>query len=85
MFKASVGVVVSRRRTRPLHLKSSVNAALPVNRELQDCFLRIRTYDDFFDNGAEDHLLHCGRALIAVPDFGKMFTHPTDSLFLLRR
>src|SRR5712691_11309388 len=62
-----------------------MRTSLPVNGELQTLFLRIRAYDDLFDRCAKDHLLESRRTAIAVPDFSKVLTHPTDSCFLLRR
>ena len=51
--------------------------ALPVNSELKSLFLRLCMRDDIFLDSTKDHFLQGRWTAIALPDFGKVLTHPT--------
>src|SRR5271168_865852 len=61
--------------TRPLHRELGMRTSLPVNYQLKGLFILISTHNDFFDSGAEDHLLECCRTVVTLPHFSKVITH----------
>src|SRR5579872_4432269 len=59
----------------PFHRELSMHSSLPVNYKLEGPVILITAHNDLFDGGAEDHLLECRRAVVALPHFSKVITH----------
>src|SRR5512133_4114325 len=72
-------------RARPIHLKSSMRTAFPMDDEPEGLVFGVSLHDDLFDRRAEDHLFECRRTAITLPQVSKVIAHRTNSYFLFGR